>query len=115
LWIGFSPTNNMNPAAVTLRVVLAAVLGFLFAPLAHAQQRRLITPQDILRVATVSDVQLSPNGAWVVYTVSTTADDKTISTLWLANANAGAATPIVPSGRRVPYGDWSDVRTGPSP
>jgi dipeptidyl aminopeptidase/acylaminoacyl peptidase len=76
-----------------------------------------MTPQDILRVATVSDAQISPNGSWVVYTVSMTADDKTINTLWLANTNAGAVsyTGINPTGRRVPYVDWSDLRTGPTP
>jgi len=68
------------------RVGVASAILALLTVTTLAQPRRLLTPQDILRVATVSDAQISPNGAWVVYTVSTTADDKTINTLWLASA-----------------------------
>jgi dipeptidyl aminopeptidase/acylaminoacyl peptidase len=75
-----------------------------------------MTPADILRVANVSDAQISPNGQWVVYTVSTINGDETVSTLWLARVStptasvlAGAAPPTSesvptidgPSGRSV--------------
>jgi dipeptidyl aminopeptidase/acylaminoacyl peptidase len=43
-----------------------------------------MTPGEIVRVANVSDAQISPNGKWVVYTVTTAAGDDMISTLWLA-------------------------------
>src|SRR6185436_7955738 len=105
----------MNNRAV--RVGVASAILALLTVTTLAQPRRLLTPQDILRVATVSDAQISPNGAWVVYTVSTTADDKTINTLWLASAGSGSvsyAAPITP-GRRVPYVDWSELRTSPTP
>ena len=49
--------------------------------------------------------------------MSTTADDKTINTLWLASAGSGSvsyAAPITP-GRRVPYVNWSELRTSPTP
>jgi len=100
-----------------VRVGVASAILALLTVTTLAQPRRLLTPQDILRVATVSDAQISPNGAWVVYTVSTTADDKTINTLWLASAGSGSvsyAAPITP-GRRVPYVDWSELRTSPTP
>jgi dipeptidyl aminopeptidase/acylaminoacyl peptidase len=90
------------------------LLVLIFSSNSFAQPRRPLTPPDILRVATVGDAQISPNGAWVVYTVSTTADDKNISTLWLANANSGI-TPYNPTGRRVPYVDWSELRTAATP
>lgn len=38
-----------------------------------------MTPPDILRVASVSDPQLSPNGEWVVYTVAQTEGNQTVS------------------------------------
>jgi dipeptidyl aminopeptidase/acylaminoacyl peptidase len=70
---------------------------------ASAQFRRPTTsmsPADILRVANVGDAQISPNGQWVVYTVSTVEGNDTISTLWLArvgvdlaNVTASAACP----------------------
>src|SRR5258706_8350872 len=50
------------------------------------QARRPMAPADILRIANVSDAQISPNGEWVVYTVSTTEGDQNISTLWLVRA-----------------------------
>jgi len=66
-----------------------------------------MTPADILRVAAVSDVQISPNGEWVVYTISTVADDKTINSLWLARAGTDAipytTNPQQPTRRTVPY------------
>src|SRR5947199_1426713 len=53
---------------------------------ASAQSRRPMTPADILRVANVGDAQISPNGDWIVYTVSTVDGDDTLSTLWLVRA-----------------------------
>ncbi|MGA9994041.1 MAG: S9 family peptidase [Pyrinomonadaceae bacterium] len=47
-----------------------------------------MTSADTLRVASVSDAQISPDGRWVVYNVSTTEGDSTRSTLWLARAVA---------------------------
>jgi dipeptidyl aminopeptidase/acylaminoacyl peptidase len=48
-----------------------------------AQSRRPLAPADILRVATVSDAQISPSGEWITYTVGTVEADATSSTLWL--------------------------------
>ena len=78
----------MNP----IQRVLVCALLFSLTPasiwpeMVQAQSRRttsLMSPADILRVATVSDPQISPNGDWIVYTVSTTEGEQTISTLWL--------------------------------
>lgn len=68
-------------ALLATAVIVAASLS------AYAQPQRatrLITPGDILRIANVSDAQISPNGQWVVYAVSTVEGDETVSTLWLA-------------------------------
>ncbi|MEA2174337.1 MAG: hypothetical protein QOD00_1929 [Blastocatellia bacterium] len=54
---------------------------------ASAQTRRLMTVADTLRVAGVGDAQISPDGEWVVYTVSITDGNATRSTLWLARTN----------------------------
>lgn len=84
----------------------------------EAQPRRLMQPADILRVATVSDAQISPNGQWVVYTVSGADGDKAISTLWLARAevemNFTFSEPQTQSRRAAPYVDWPDIRTSSS-
>ena len=80
-----------------------------------------MTPADIVRVANVTDAQISPNGQFVVYTVSTVADDKTISTLWIARLlpetipvqPTAQPTPRGPSTRNVPYVDWPELRIAP--
>jgi dipeptidyl aminopeptidase/acylaminoacyl peptidase len=78
-----------------------------------------MTPADILRVATVTDAEISPNGSWIVYTVSTVADDKTVNTLWLVSAGTASTsyqtTTQQPGRRAAPYIDWPDIRTSATP
>ncbi|HKV36418.1 MAG TPA: S9 family peptidase [Pyrinomonadaceae bacterium] len=75
-----------------------------------------MAPADILRVANVSDAQMSPNGQWIVYTVSSVDEDKNFTTLWIARVSgeAFALRPIpapTPTRRPGPYVDWPDTRT----
>jgi hypothetical protein len=65
-------------------------------------------PADVLKVMTVSDAQISPNGQWVVYSVSSVDEDQNVSTLWLArvtfesSAGSGADTnPAAPTAARL--------------
>ena len=67
-------------------VVVGAVTASLLSAVVQAQPRRPMAPADILRIANVSDAQISPNGDWVVYTVSISEGDQTLSTLWLVRA-----------------------------
>src|ERR1043165_9145900 len=46
-----------------------------------AQPRLPMRAADIVKVANVTDAQMSPNGQWVVYTVSSVDEDKNVSTL----------------------------------
>jgi len=65
----------------TLSIIATAIV-VTSAGIADAQPRRAtssLAPGDILRVANVSDAQISPNGQWVVYTVSTSNGDETVS------------------------------------
>jgi dipeptidyl aminopeptidase/acylaminoacyl peptidase len=52
-----------------------------------AAAQRPVEPRDLLRIREVSDPQLSPDGAWVAYTVSTsdTVEDKRDSDLWMSS------------------------------
>jgi len=105
----------------TLSLIATAIVGTSLG-VAGAQPRRATTsmaPADILRVANVSDAQISPNGQWVVYTVSTVAGDDTASTLWLARSsttttNVSTST-LPPTSRRLPTTDWPDERSAPTP
>ena len=94
-------------------VSIVSLLLILAVP-AAAQPRRTMMPSDILRVANVTDAQISPNGLWVVYTVATVEGDKNVSTLWLARIAPDpiVVTPAQPLQRRaVPYIDWPDTRS----
>jgi dipeptidyl aminopeptidase/acylaminoacyl peptidase len=88
---------------------------------ANAQTGRVtsMSPADIVRIASISDVQISPNGQWAVYAVANVASDETISTLWLArlNPNFGDVptntSPLKPE--RLPTSNWPDQRSAPTP
>ncbi len=66
---------------ITLTILVCSLL---LASSILAQTRRPMAPADILRVATVSDAQISPDGSWVVYSVSTPDGTGSRSTLWIA-------------------------------
>jgi dipeptidyl aminopeptidase/acylaminoacyl peptidase len=78
----------------------------------QAQARRGMMAADVLRVAGVGDAQISPDGEWVVYTVSTVDRDATRTTLWIARpAWMGRAPLQAPTTSRPPApllsNDWS--------
>lgn len=100
--------------------IFLALLISLFAQAINGQ--RAWTPADTLRVAGVSDAQISPDGDWVVYTVSTTEDNATRTTLWLARLNRLSAIqererpvadsrivtePLLPAGLNASNPRWS--------
>jgi dipeptidyl aminopeptidase/acylaminoacyl peptidase len=102
------------------KLIAVLCLGALLSVSSVAQPRRPMTPPDILRVANVTDVQMSPNGQWCVYTVSGVDEDQNVSTLWLVRMlpeqpYTPAATPAPPTRRTVPYLDWPDTRAAPRP
>jgi dipeptidyl aminopeptidase/acylaminoacyl peptidase len=76
--------NQIRKALVSA-VLFTALIVSLFSSV-QAQAHRLMAPADILRIANVSDPQISPNGDWIVYTVSAIEADQTVSTLWLVRA-----------------------------
>jgi dipeptidyl aminopeptidase/acylaminoacyl peptidase len=57
------------------------------ASIAQTPDKRLLTLDDLAVLRDVSDPQISPDGAWVVYTVSTIdmKDDKKNSDLWMTS------------------------------
>jgi hypothetical protein len=84
-------------AQILIRVVSIIVASVIVtaSPFAANAQQRQMTAADTLRVANISDAQISRNGQWVVYTVFTVEGDETIDTLWLARSHA----PLVREGR----------------
>ena len=90
--------------------VLIGAIAILSAVLTVVAQPRRLTPADILRVATVSDAQISPTGEWIVYSVSTVEGDQTTSTIWIARVgervSAAPPTSRQPEQRR----NWETLR-----
>jgi dipeptidyl aminopeptidase/acylaminoacyl peptidase len=102
------------------RIFVATFLVLLLSILAHSvSAQRAMTPEDTLHVANVSDAQISPDGEWVVYTVSTVEGNATRSMLWLARAYRpritfgsgasadGRAMEILPAGMSGSNPRWS--------
>jgi len=96
-------------------------LSLLLAITCSAQARRAMAPADILRVAAVGDAQISPNGDWIVYTVSITEGESTRSTIWLARViadqdrNPPTSTPAPTTTEEDQIRDWPAVRRQPVP
>ena len=66
------------------------LLPCLFAPAAAlAQAKRPMTPEDVMAMRNVTDPQLSPDGQWVAYVVTTadTVDNATDADVWLVRAD----------------------------
>lgn len=103
------------------RILIPVLLLVFSSATSLSQQRRPMAPADILKVANVSDVQMAPNGQWVVYTVSAVDEDnKNFTTLWIARMGPEPVIPTAmptptPPRRGVPYFDWPEVRSTPRP
>jgi len=85
----------------------AAVFALLAAP--AAAQRRAITFDDFIGMKVVADPQLSPDGKWVAYAVTTIslADNRGVARIWLADLATGASRQLTqgPGSDRSPR--WS--------
>ena len=86
------------------------------APAAPSPAVRLrpFSPDDVLRIRDVREPQISPDGAWVAYTVSTsdTAEDRSKSAVWMAswdgrrNVRLTTSKPGENTPRWSPDGRW---------
>ena len=84
-------------------VVTVAVVSFL-CNLALASAKRALTIEDYYRIKTIGDAQISPNGQWVAYSLSTRIEeDNTTSTeTYVVNADgSGTARRIMHAGGNV--------------
>jgi dipeptidyl aminopeptidase/acylaminoacyl peptidase len=99
-----------------MRRVLLALLALLVllvvppaAGFAQAPTRRPLRAADVYQLRTVSDPQLSPDGAWVAYSVSTadSAKDKSDSDVWMTSWDGSQTIRLTssPDGESTPR--WS--------
>ncbi len=68
-----------------MRYASLLLLGICLTPPDDIAAQRPVEARDLLRVRVVSDPQLSPDGAWVAYTVTTsdTAEDQRDADVWM--------------------------------
>jgi Tol biopolymer transport system component len=91
--------------------VLSLVVG-LTSSLGCAQQApapRLITIDDLFQLREVHDAQISPDGQFVAYTVTSTLlkDDKTETRIWMVPTAGGDAIPLTAEGSSAEHPRWS--------
>jgi len=75
----------------------------------EATAQRPIEAGDLLRIREVSDPQLSPDGAWVAYTVATsdTAEDKRDADIWMSSWNGKRSVRLTWTKAREHTPRWS--------
>ena len=83
----FTPPGRVN-ILIKLAVSLLLSLSVIQVYAADAvQERRKLTPDDFYRVQDVSDPQVSPDGLWVAYVVTTNErePDEARSAVWMVS------------------------------
>jgi len=90
-------------------VQLAAALAALATGTAQAPARRPFSLDDLARIRHVSDPQISPDGAWVSYTVTTTdtARDRTQSDVWMTSWDGTRTVQLTSSPESEHMARWS--------
>src|ERR1041385_3631285 len=90
-------------------IVALALAGLVFAQ--TAPKGRVLTIEDYYKIKTIGDPQMSPNGKWVSFTVSTRIeDDNTTSIETYVVPADGSAQPkkITHEGKNVANPRWTD-------
>jgi dipeptidyl aminopeptidase/acylaminoacyl peptidase len=112
-------TNSLRK--VTCAVVLAIAFVLAASVQAGAQEtsqsgttgsaaaKRNLALDDEFAIKAVTDPQISPEGKWVAYTVTTTdlKEDKTRSRIWMNPTTGGEAIPLTSEGVSSSHPRWS--------
>ena len=96
---------------VLLAVAVVSTSAFIALSMAKAdaQSRRPLEPADIFELKTVSDPRISPDGAWVAYTVSSLdkKEDNADTDIYMAPSAGGAAVKLTSSKKPETSPRWS--------
>src|SRR5271156_602475 len=95
----------MNLRFASLAFVLVVVSSI---TLAQQPAQRPLTVDALFHTADVHDAQISPDGQFVAYTVTTTLlkDDKTETRIWMVPAAGGEAIPFTAAGDSSEHSPW---------
>ncbi len=82
------------------RLIVVSVLLAVPASAINAQSRRPIEVDDLFRLQSVGTPVLSPDGAWVAYSVSTTSleEESSETRIWMVSTEGGDALPMTAAG-----------------
>ena len=100
----------MRYRAFLLFVLIAASALAAVAPPAFGQDaKRYLTVDDIFLLKDVADPQVSPDGKWVAYTVTTTLlkEEKTETQVWMVPMAGGEPIPMTAKGSSASRPRWS--------
>lgn len=104
----------MSPLVPIARLRLFAAMSValpcvLLAAGAGAQERRVLTTDDLFQLRRVGVPAVSPNGEWIAYTVTITSLEKESSEtrLWMVPSAGGEPLPMTAPGSSVSNPQWS--------
>ncbi len=85
------------------------MMGIAFGLTGELAAQRAVEAGDLLRIREVTDPQLSPDGAWVAYTVSTsdTVEDKRDADVWMSSWDGKRSTRLTWTKQREHTPRWS--------
>ena len=96
---------------LSLRVLAASLLLFGVTSALPAQDagKRVLTVDDLFRIKDVDDPQLSPDGQWVAYTVSTidAKEDKSSAHVWMIGYDGKTDRQVTSSNESEASPRWS--------
>jgi len=86
-----------------IALMLLCVVG------ASSQQKRAMTVEDVLMLKGVSDAQISPDGKWVAYVVTSVdmTENANDADIWLVSTSGGEPTRLTTSKKSDTFPRWS--------
>src|SRR5579863_7054490 len=102
--IGISPAATRSHAAPPSHLAVSPA-----PPSAAASAKRNLTVDDYFRIKAVTDPQISPEGKWVAYVVTTAdqKDDKNEDRIWMISSDGGQAIPLTSKDDSSSHPRWS--------
>ena len=104
----------MRFRSIVFPVLFMALMSCCFSPCTNAQQPaaptpRPITVDDVFEIREVRDPQITYDGKWVAYTVSTMSlkEDKTEVRIWMVPAEGGEAIVVTAEKQSSSHPRWS--------
>lgn len=91
------------------RMMFVLVVSLSVCIAALAQQKRAMTFEDVLAIKSVSDAQVSPDGKWVAYVVTSTdmKENANDADIWLVSTAGGGAIRLTTSKKNDNQPRWS--------